>query len=161
MPASFAQNAVSVDHIKIESTKTFAEVEAALERVVPLLDPKIVGALRDGDGQRAKELEQGAELFIFLKRDHGALLEAAGKPSKALQYEIGNPVTAASMTQHQLPAALYAPLRVVLYETATGHATFEYDKPSTLFGLFGDEQVSAVGRELDVELERALRRAAE
>lgn len=160
MPASFAQHAVSVDHIKIESTKTFAEVEAALERVVPLLDPKIALALRDGDGERAKELEQGAELFIFLKRDHGAMLRA-GKPGKALQYEIGNPVTAASMTQHQLPAALYAPLRVVLYETATGHATFEYDKPSTLFGQFGDEQVSAVGRELDVELERALRRAAE
>ena len=64
------------------------------------------------------------------------------------------------MTRHQLPAALYAPLRVVLYENAAGGATFEYDRPSTLFGQFGDEQVAAVGRELDVELERALRRAA-
>jgi NADP-dependent 3-hydroxy acid dehydrogenase YdfG len=34
-------------------------------------------------------------------------------------------------------------------------------KPSTLFGQFGDEQITAVGRELDAELERALRRAAE
>jgi len=33
--------------------------------------------------------------------------------------------------------------------------------PSTLFGQFGDEQITAVGRELDAELERALRRAAE
>ena len=40
-------------------------------------------------------------------------------------------------------------------------ATFEYDRPSTLFGQFGDGQVTAVGRELDAELERALRRAAE
>ena len=44
---------------------------------------------------------------------------------------------------------------------ATRTATFEYDKPSTLFGQFGDDQVTAVGRELDAELERALRRAAE
>ena len=40
-------------------------------------------------------------------------------------------------------------------------ATFEYDKPSTLFGQFSDEQVTAVSRELDAEIERVLRRAAE
>ena len=78
-----------------------------------------------------------------------------------MQYDIGNPVTATRMTRHEMPAALYAPLRVVLYEKAAGGATFEYDRPSTLFGQFGDEQVTAVGRELDAELERALRRAAE
>jgi uncharacterized protein (DUF302 family) len=78
-----------------------------------------------------------------------------------MQYEIGNPLTATRMTRREVPAALYAPLRVVLYENAAGGATFEYDKPSTLFGQFGDEQVTAVGRELDAELEQALRRAAE
>ena len=52
-------------------------------------------------------------------------------------------------------------MRVVLYENEAGGATLEYDKPSTLFGHFGEEQVTAIGRELDGELERALRRAAE
>ena len=78
-----------------------------------------------------------------------------------MQYEIRNPLTATGMTRRQIPAALYAPLRVVLYENAAGGAMFEYDKPPTLFGQFDDEQVTAVGRELDAELERALRRAAE
>ena len=127
----------------------------------PQIDPAIAAALVEGDEPRAKELEQGAKLFIFLKRDHGALLQITGRPAKALQYEIGNPLTATRMTRHQLPAALYAPLRVVLYENAAGGATFEYDKPSTLFGQFGDEAVTAVGRELDAELEAALRHAAE
>ena len=143
------------------STKKFAEVEAALDTAIPQLDPAIVAALTNGEEDRAKELERGAELFIFLKRDHGALLQITGRPRKALQYEIGNPLTATRATRHQIPAALYAPLRVVLYENAAGAATFEYDKPSTLFGQFGDEQVTAVGRELDAELERSLRRAAE
>jgi uncharacterized protein (DUF302 family) len=125
------------------------------------LDPEISVALAHGDEQRAKDLERGADLFIFLKRDHGALLAIAGGPRKAIQYEIGNPLTATRMSRRQLPAALYAPLRVVLYENAARTATFEYDKPSTLFGQFGDEQVTAVGRELDAELARALRRAAE
>src|ERR1700733_14300966 len=34
---------------------------------------------------------RGSELFIFLKRDHGALLQVSGRPGKATQYEIGNP----------------------------------------------------------------------
>jgi uncharacterized protein (DUF302 family) len=152
---------LQVEHVRIDSTKTFAQVETALDGAVPELDPAIAAALANGDEARAKELERGHELFIFLKRDHGALLQVAGRRRKALQYEIGNPLTATRMTRHKLPAALYAPLRIVLYENETGGATFEYDKPSTLFGQFGDAEVTAVGRELDAELERALRRAAE
>jgi hypothetical protein len=155
------QQVFQVEHVKIESTRKFAEVEAALDAAIPQLDPAIGAALTNGEEKRAKELERGAELFIFLKRDHGALLQITGRPGKALQYEIGNPLTATRMTRHQIPAALYAPLRVVLYENTAGGATFEYDKPSTLFGQFGDEQITAVGRELDAELERALRQAAE
>jgi len=64
------------------------------------------------------------------------------------------------MTQHQLAASLYAPLRVVLYETEAGHAVFEYDRPSALLGQFGDERVTAVARELDASLERVLVKAA-
>ncbi len=159
--STVTQRVLLVEHIKIDSRKSFAEVAAALEAALPQIDPATVADLAAGDEQRAQELERGAELFIFLKRDHGALLQITGKPRNALQYEIGNPLTASGMTRHQLPAALYAPLRVVLYENAAGGATFEYDKPSTLFGQFGDDEVTAVGRELDAKLERALRRAAE
>jgi len=79
---------------------------------------------------------------------------------RPVQYEIGNPLTAARMTQYRLPAALYAPLRVVLYENEDGHAVFEHDRPSSLFGQFGDERVTAVARELDASLERVLANAA-
>ena len=158
---SLTRQVVQVEHIKIETTKKFADVVAALEKNVPQLDPAIAEALEHGDEQKATEMERGQPLFIFLKRDHGALLQVVGRPRKALQYEIGNPHTASKMTRHRLPAGLYAPLRVFLYEDEQGRAIFEYDKPSSLFGQFGEEQVSAVGRGLDEALERALRRAAE
>lgn len=152
---------VQVEHIRIESTKRFAEVKAALERLVPPLDPTIPEALRRGDIVRANEtLQRGPELAIFSVRDHGGLLRIAGLARKAVQYEIGNPLTATRMTRHQLPAALYAPLRVLLYENEAGGAVFEYDRPSSLLGQFGDEPVTAVGRELDASLERVLAHAA-
>jgi uncharacterized protein (DUF302 family) len=64
------------------------------------------------------------------------------------------------MTRHTLAAALYAPLRVVLYETDQGTSVFEYDLPSSLFGQFGGDRVTEVGKKLDRELETALLKAA-
>ena len=140
--STVTRRVLQVQHIKIETTKMFADVEAALERSVSQLDPGIAEALANGDEERATELERGAPLFIFLKRDHGALLQAIGQPRTALQYEIGNPHTASKMTRHRLAAGLYAPLRVFLYEGEKGGSVFEYDEPSSLFGQFDDEQVS-------------------
>jgi uncharacterized protein (DUF302 family) len=88
------------------------------------------------------------------------MLQIAGGPRNAMQYEIGNALTASKMTRHQLPAALYAPLRVVLYQDEQGRGIFEYDKPSSFFGQYGDERVTKVGRYLDATLEAVLRNAA-
>jgi uncharacterized protein (DUF302 family) len=159
--ATVTQRVLQVEHITMKTTKRFADVEAALERSLPQLDPEIAAALASGDEQRATELEHGAQLFIFLKRDHGALLQVTGRPRKAMQYEIGNPHTASKMTRHRLPAGLYAPLRVMLYEDESGGSIFEYDRPSSFFGQYGDERVTEVGRYLDAALDSALRKAAE
>jgi hypothetical protein len=152
---------VQMEHVVIEATKPFEAVKAALESLVPPLDPAVPEALRQSDIERAKEvLRRGPELAIFSARDHGGLLRIAGLAREAVQYEIGNPLTATRMTQLELPAALYAPLRVLLYENEAGRAVFEYDRPSSLFGQFGDERVTAGGRELDASLERVLVKAA-
>jgi uncharacterized protein (DUF302 family) len=156
--SAVTQRVLQVEHVTMKTTKKFAEVEAAVERNVPQLDPAIAAALANGG---ATELERGALLFIFLKRDHGALLQVTGRSRKARQYEIGNPHTASKITRHRLPAALYAPLRVILYEDETGGSIFEYDRPSSLFSQFGDERVTEVARYLDAALEGVLRKAAE
>lgn len=159
--AVVTRSSVPVEHVRLVSAKPFDEVAAALERALPELDPAVIKTLVAGDEPHARELEKGQKLFIFQKRNPGALLAIIGRPEKARQYEIGNPITAARMIQHQLAAALYAPLRVTLYANASGGSTFEYDRPSTLFGQFGDAQVTAVGKELDDELDEALKHAAE
>jgi Domain of unknown function DUF302 len=160
--ASVTSGTIAVEHIRIVSARPFAEVRRKLEEAIPKLDPSIVEALARGDQQRAQDYEaNGPKLSIFLTREHGALLQIAGGRRNAVQYEIGNPLTASKMTRYQLGAAAYAPLRVVLFEDERGRAVFEYDKPSSLFGQFGDERVTAVGRSLDAALGTALRQAAE
>jgi uncharacterized protein (DUF302 family) len=153
---------IAVEHIRISSERPFADVRRKLEDTVPKVDTGIAEALRSGDQERAKDYEEtGPKLSIFGQRDHGALVQITGKRRNALQYDIGNPLTASKMTRHQLSAALYAPLRVVLFEDAQGRGLFEYDKPSSFFGQYGDERVTDVGRFLDGALEAVLRNAAE
>src|SRR6202022_4254601 len=104
---SMTKQTIVVEHIRIESAKSFADVRAALERSVPHLDPGLVKALDDGDVERAdREKKEGPELSIFQVRDHGTLLKIAGKARNALQYDIGNPVTASLMRSNQPGAAL-------------------------------------------------------
>jgi hypothetical protein len=153
---------IAVEHITIASMRPFAEVRRGLEAALPKLDASIAEALRHGDGKRATDYDEGGpKLSIFEERDHGALLEIFGGRCNALQYEIGNPLTASKMNRYRLSAALYAPLRVVLFADEQGRGVFEYDKPSSFFGQYGDERVTEVGRYLDVTLEAALRKAAE
>ncbi|MEA2822337.1 MAG: hypothetical protein QOJ86_4341 [Bradyrhizobium sp.] len=160
--ASITSKTIAVEHIRIASRRWFADVRRKLEGTVPRLDTGIAKALASGDQQRARDYEDnGPKLSIFEEREHGVLLQIAGGRRNAVQYEIGNPLTASMMTRHQLPAALYAPLRVVLFEDEQGRGIFEYDRPSSFFGQFGDERVADVGRDLDAALEAVLRNAAD
>ena len=160
--ATLTSHMIVVEHIKIATDRPFAEVRRKLKDTLPKLDESIAEALSRGDQKRATDYdESGPKLSIFEERDHGALLRIWGSGRSALQYEIDNPLTASKMTRYQLPAALYAPLRVVLFEDDQGRGIFEYDKPSSFFSQYGDERVTEVGRYLDATLEAVLRNAAE
>jgi hypothetical protein len=156
-----SETTIAVQHVKISLAQSFERARDAFESILPQLDAGILVLLRNGEVERARQqLERGPELAIFQSRDHGSLLQIDGLARKALQYDVGNPLTASRMTRHQLAAAIYAPFRVVLYENEQGHAVFEYDKPSTLFGQFGDQRVTMVALELDAAIGRALQRVA-
>ena len=99
---SITSQTIKVEHIRIVSEQPFADVRRKLEATAPRLDPGIAEALARGDQKRAADYdENGPKLSIFEVRDHGALLQIAGNKRNALQYEIGNPLTASKMTRHQ------------------------------------------------------------
>jgi uncharacterized protein (DUF302 family) len=158
-----SRNNIQVEHIRIDSDKTVGEVQAALEKL-PRFDDRIRVLLHYGEIARVKaELEkiQGdAGLVIFSVATHGDWLQIRSGKRHAVQYVIGNVLVSSQMTRHELAAGLYAPLRVILYENRAGTATFEYDLPSTLFGQYGNESVTAVAKELDQKISDVLIKAA-
>jgi uncharacterized protein (DUF302 family) len=106
-----------------------------------------------------KSQEGSSELMLFSSYDHGGLLSIKGASRKARQYVVGNPLYAARMTQHDIRAGLYAPLRLFVYTDLSDQVNVEYDLPSSLFGQFGNEQVTEVARELDQKLSSLINNA--
>jgi uncharacterized protein (DUF302 family) len=152
---------ISIEHVTIGSNKPFEDVRTKLEKLVPRIDDGIFTLLRYGESERARrELEASPPLSIFGQRNHGDLLSIAGLQRRALQYDIGNPLTASKMTRHHLSAGLYAPIRVLLREDSDGVVAFEYDRPASVFAQFGDNEVDAVAQRLDRDLQAALEAAA-
>jgi len=127
---------------KLESTVKFLNSEYSNN---VLFDPKQVESY-------LQSLEGSTGLIIFNTQNHGALLNINSKPRKAKQYVIGNPLVAIQMTVHDIRAALYASLRMIVYENENKKTFVEYDLPSSLFGQFGNEAILQVARGLDVKL---------
>jgi uncharacterized protein (DUF302 family) len=156
----------TVDHVRRTTDKPFEEVVKAFERQLGTFDPDVrKAAAESGDTEAAKariEAMAGPSgLMLFGTQDHGALLRLAGQKRKAIQYVVGNPLVALQMTQHDIRAGLYAPLRVLLYEDERGRTCLEYDKPSSLFGQFGNERISPTAAMLDRKLEALVAAALE
>ena len=119
-----------VDHVRLESDKPFEDVAKAFERQLGRFDPDVAKTLiAGGDIEEARtkiEAMAGPSGFmLFSTNDHGALLRLVGQKRKAVQYVVGNPLFAVRMTQHDLRASLYAPLRLLLYETEDGKTCLE------------------------------------
>ncbi len=90
--------------------------------------------------------------LIYFRNDVRPLMQAAGDNADCVAYLMGNHVIAEQMFRHDPRAMLYAPLRTVIWEDATGGAWFTVDQPSTQFASLGIPEVSTVGVELDRKL---------
>jgi uncharacterized protein (DUF302 family) len=155
---------VTIEHVHVGTEKPFAEVTAALEARMGKFDPTVYEELRsEADPEAARTRLEGmagpSGFMLFATQNHGALLRLAGQRRKAVQYVVGNPLFALQMTQHDIRASLYAPLRVLVYEDEGGKTCIEYDRPSSLFGQFGNASVTEVATMLDRKLEQLVAEA--
>ena len=109
--------------------------------------------------KRLKEMAGEEDLMLFEVLDHGNFLNIIGSPKKAKQYVLGNPLTAIEMTHYDIRAGLYAPLRVLIYETSDHLTRVEFDQPSSLFGQFNNPKVTTTAQSLDKKLTNLIEKA--
>jgi uncharacterized protein (DUF302 family) len=157
---------IAVEHVRVVADRPFEKVTETFERETGQFDwaaYQHLNAGADPDDVRAKikAMEGASGFMLFRTSDHGALLRLAGQKKRALQYLVGNPLFAVQMTQHDVRASLYAPLRVLIYENERSQTCVEYDKPSSLFGQFGNPKVTEVAQMLDRKLEQLVAKAIE
>ena len=150
---------ITVDHVRVVADKPFDQVIRAFEQQLGQFNPEVIKSpIAGGDAEKyrakIKAMEGPSGFMVFRTSDHGALLRLAGQKKKAIQYLVGNPLFATQMTQHDIRAGLYAPLRVLIYENDDGKTCVEYDRPSSLFGQFGNAKVTNVATMLDRKMEQ-------
>lgn len=151
----------TVTHLNYKSSKPFADVTAAIEKQLGHFDPEISKSFASGPSPAEIEakihaMEGSSGLMIFAVRDHGQLLSLKGKRALGRQYEIGNPLVALEMTEHDLVAGEYAPLRIYVYVGEDKLTHIDYDLPSSVFGRFNSRQIDRVAKGLDQKLEKLI-----
>jgi uncharacterized protein (DUF302 family) len=161
MATKTSTSEVKVQHRSLLIERGYEDFTARLEQILGRFIPsKLKGLTPDGAAQALTSMEGEQGLMIIQIFDHGADLLIIGQRRKAKQYLIGNPLLAIQVNRYDIRAALYAPLRVLVFESDPGRTVVEFDQPSTLFGQFGRDEVTAVGVEDDGKLERIIARAA-
>src|SRR5919106_2544005 len=89
----YSKRTISVEHVTIRSSNSFDVVRAKLAGLVPRIDDGIFTLVRYGEGERALRELEASPRCRSSARDHGALLGIAGLRRRAVQYDIGNPLT--------------------------------------------------------------------
>ena len=153
-----SQSCIEVQHVRLIVDKSFEAFIAAFEQQLGRYRPDVDKELEEGGDPEAimarlQSMIGPSGFMLFPTINHGALLGIIGKPRKAVQYVVGNPLFAIEMTRHAIGAGLYAPLRVLIYESEDGKTCVEHDLPSSLFGQFGDQRVDQMAALLDRKLE--------
>jgi uncharacterized protein (DUF302 family) len=155
----------SVTHLNFKSSKSFAEITSAIEKQLGKFNPEIGASFAAPSPNTAEieakihAMEGSSGLMIFAVRDHGQLFALKGRHALARQYVIGNPLVALEMTQHNLVAGEYAPVRLYVYVADDKLTHIDYDLPSSIFGRFKSAQIDEVAKGLDEKLEKLVENA--
>ena len=152
---------ITIEHIAVASNQPYETVSDALEaRLGAAENWGAIGehlpAPNASEEQVAQTIEEhlGTSGFtLFSKVEHSHLLSLLGKTTRATQYTIGNPLLAMQMTQYMPEAALYAPLKLVVYEDEQGNTFIAYDSFVSLLAQYQREEITQVARLVEQKLE--------
>ena len=152
---------ITIEHIVVASDRSYEQLIEALEaQLGPRADwGEIARELITTNAsweQAVQIVEQhlGTSSFTILSKiEQGALLTLRGKPTRTTQYAIGNPLVAIQMIEHAPEVALYAPLRLAVYEDRAGHAIVAYERFTSQLAQYPNPEIAPVAQLVEQKLE--------
>ena len=155
---------ITIEHIVVASDRSYEQVIEALEAQLGLrADWEEIARTPNATFEQAVQLVEqqlGTSGFTILSKiEPGALLTLSGKPTRAAQYAIGNPLLAIQMIEHAPEVALYAPLRLVVYENRAGKAVVAYERFTSQLAQYPYPEVAAVAQLVEHKLDELVAQA--
>ena len=148
-----------VTHLSIRLASGFSdftrELEAALGRIdLPALQKANHDPIAIETAIKSMQGEEGMTLFSM--EELGQLLSLTGPKRTARRYFVGNFLRASQIVSSEIRLGLYAPLRLLVYETEDKEAFVEFELPSSQFARFGDELITRSGLALDNKMKNLI-----
>ena len=158
---------ITIEHIVVASNRSYEQVIEALEaRLGQSADWENIAQewqMTNASWEQVVQMieqQLGTSGFaIFAKFGQGDLLTLAGKPTRASQYVIGNPLLAIQMIEHEPEAALYAPLRLVVYENRAGKTFVAYERFTSQLAQYPNPEIAPVAQLVQEKLEKLITEA--
>ena len=152
--------AIPVEHQIVASNRSYEQVKESLEArlgAAGKIDALVrqLAALKAPREQVTQEIEKqlGTSGFsLFSKVDFEILFSLAGKPRRVSQYAIGNPLLALQMVEYLPEVAMYAPLRLAVYEEG-GKTFVAYDRFSSLLPPYQPAEIPPIAKLVEQKLE--------
>jgi uncharacterized protein (DUF302 family) len=144
--------------VRIDSDNSYDDLVAALRAEVGEIPESITelpAAFFDDWGSFSTEITRhlgSSEFMLMHLIDHGEWLQTAGLNRKALRAILGNPLISITMLRHDLTAALFAPVELLLLEEDDNRSSLTYVKPSSIMVIDDNPPLRTAARELDEKL---------
>jgi hypothetical protein len=144
-----------IEHVVVASNRPYQQVIEALEaRLGPPIDLQAIAPQPTSWEQfeQAITAHTGPSgLMLFFKAEH-SYLPLLGKNSRATQYTIGNALLASRMTRYAPEIALYAPLKLVVYQDEAGRTSVAYDSFVSLLVQYRNEEITRTAKQVEQKL---------
>jgi Domain of unknown function DUF302 len=152
-----AATSYPVNRLTVNVPASLAEFQQQYEQAVPPMPREQVEALvaRGAPWSEMLELVEKAAPFgflIYFRNDVSPVMRLAGDTAQGVFYLMGNHTIAERMYRYQPAVMLYAPLHIMIWQSAGGGTHFTFDRPSDQFSSFASPQITQVGIELDTKL---------
>ena len=158
---------IEVERFTLNSSKPFDQVVAALNSAVG--HPDMAEFWKSthqaqSDAELQKTIEKGlgrTGLMLFVEFDHGAVVRSGTNRTtpKMIRFVIGNPLIMREMAKHVPDAGSYAPVTVLVDESADG-VHLSYDRMASLLAPYNNSEALKVARDLDEKVEALINAAA-